>query len=267
MSTDRRIIAAACAETDPRRRPATVVVDWERIGKTERQAEAPSVIGAETTIKPDGSDAIAVLRHVGVENVVCRINALGGHTAREVDAAHAQGARAVILPMWRTPAELEGFVELIDDRLRVGVMIETAGALSNVAALRELPVEFAFVGLVDLAIERRTRSIFAPLVDGTLERVADDIGDVPFGFGGLTLPELGDPIPSRLLVGEMLRLGASFSFMRTSFFDDLGDKDPGDAMASIRDASDALARRTAAEVEADREALVLLVTALAKGGA
>lgn len=263
MSTDRRLIERLASEPSPRRRPTAVVVDWDEIGKRLRQRDAAVTIGFDTTIRPDPCDAIALVRRAGIPTVVCRVNALGRHTREEVAAAHEQGATAVLLPMWRTPADLETLLDIVDDRLMVGVMVETPEAVANVRAVPALGIDFAFVGLVDLAIERRTPSIFAPISDGTLDRIAEGIDGVPFGFGGLTLPDLGSPLPNRLLVGEMLRLGAAFSFMRRSFVTDLGDGEPGPAIAAIRDRVDELARRTTSEVLRDRREIVALVDGLA----
>lgn len=262
MSTEPELVGALWAEPSARRRPGCVVVDLERIGKRERQARAGALLGDDTTIRPDDADAVRRLRDAGVERVVCRINPVGDQTAGEIDTACMQGAASVIVPMWRSRSELETVLDLARGRVGVGVMVETVPAVQDVRVLQDLDIEFAFVGLVDLAIDRGTRSIFAPLVDGTIEQIAEGLGEVPFGFGGLTLPSLGSPIPNALLVGEMLRVGASFSFMRRSFLNDLGDTDPGSAIEAIRDAAERLARRSATQVAADHADLVARVTRL-----
>lgn len=260
MTTDSRILESLAAEPNERR-PDAVVIDWELAGKADRQHLAPALIGLETTIRPDDPDAVERVTAAGFRRVITRINALGPQTADEVAAAHASGASAVLLPMWRHPDEVRSVLDLVAGRLELGVMIETMDAVDNVMCIPELPIAFAFVGMVDLAIGRRSRSIFEPLVDGTMQKIVDGLDWVPFGFGGLTLPELGSPIPSRLLLAEMLRLGASFSFMRRSFMNDIGGGPPGPAIAAIRAAAEALGRRTSTEVERDRRALVRQVEA------
>lgn len=255
MHTDPAVLRAF--GDDPLERPARVVVDWERIGKHDRQAGAHGLIGLDTTIAPDAPDAVATVRQAGFD-VVCRIDPVGAHTAQQVRAVRDQGGTAVLVPMWRTLAEIDEVARLADG-LDVGVMVETVDAVDHCPALADAGVSFVFVGLVDLAIERSTRSIFAPLVDGTLDRIAEGLGRVPFGFGGLTLPDRGHPIPNRLLVGELARVGASFSFMRRSFLTDVHGRPPGPAVRAIRAAAQQAAVRTPGQVQADRDALVALV--------
>jgi len=89
-----------------------------------------------------------------------------------------------------------------------------------VKELARLPVSRVYVGLNDLAIERKTPNIFTAVADGTVERIRRAF-PVPFGFGGLTLPDRGHPIPCRLLIGEMARLPCDFSFLRRSFHRDI----------------------------------------------
>jgi hypothetical protein len=110
------------------------------------------------------------------------------------------------------------------------------------------------VGLNDLAIDRGERNIFRAVLDGTVERVRRHFS-IPFGFGGLTLPERGDPIPCRLLMGEMIRLGCNFSFLRRSFFRDTGGEDLPRHVSRIHEALRAAEGRSVEEIERDRAAL------------
>lgn len=239
----------------PEGRPDAVVVDWEWHGKHRRQADAPHLLGTDTTIRPDDDAAVAGARAHGFERVVCRIQPVGAGTRDELARVRAQGGHAVLVPMWRSLAEVTAVLEAADG-LEVGVMVETTEAVAHSASLAGMGVAFAFVGLVDLAIDRRTTSIFAPLADGTLDTVAERLAGVPLGFGGLTLPHLGAPIPNRLIVGELARLGAAFSVMRRSFLSDVGRADLSDAIVTIRAALDRAERRTADEVDADRRELL-----------
>jgi UDP-glucose 4-epimerase len=107
-------------------------------------------------------------------------------------------------------------------------------------------------------------------VDGTAEHVRRAL-DVPFGVAGLTLPDRGRPVPSRLLAGELARLGADFTFLRRSFWADTAGHDLHVAVPRIAAACTAARRRTSAQVLADRADLVGAVAlsslALSPGGA
>jgi hypothetical protein len=67
-------------------------------------------------------------------------------------------------------------------------------------------------------------------------------------------------------MGEMVRLGASFSFLRRTFIADLGGAAPGPAIRSIRDAAASASRRTDEETRADHANLVRIIHQLDERG-
>jgi hypothetical protein len=209
---------------------AGVVVDWERAGKHRRQA------GADTQINADTPDDLARVRRAVDARVLCRINAFGPSTAGEIAEAVRAGADEVLVPMVRTRAEVEHVLELARGRVGVGILVETVDAADHPEQFADLPVTRAYIGLNDLAIERGSRSIFRAIVDGTVDDVASAVR-VPLGFGGLTDPDRGDPVPCRLLVAALARAGASFTFLRRSFLRDLDGRDPAPLVARIHAAT------------------------------
>ena len=262
FSTRAPLVAPLCDRARPAdERVAAVVVDWERRGKPERQVEARNRIGTDTQIGADTPDDLArVAASVDVP-VICRLNGPGPHTASEVDLAVALGASEVLVPMIRSIEEVETVLRHARDRIGVGIMVETEAAVAAADRLGRLPVVRAYVGLMDLALDRRAVSIFSAVADGTVERVRERFA-VPFGFGGLTLPHRGAPVPCWLFLAEMARLDCRFTFLRRSFMADVGDGDPGAAVATIRGAARAAARRSGAEIEDDRDELLRVVAQL-----
>ena len=237
-----------------------VVVDWERKGKVERQARADTQIGCDT---------LADLRRIRAATharVLCRINGYGPWTAREVQEAVGEGVDELLLPMVRGPEEVRGVLDLAGGRCGVGILVETLDAVARAAELARLPLARAYLGLNDLAIERQSGSIFAAVADGTLERARRPF-DVPFGFGGLTLPERGVPIPCRLLMGEMGRLGCRYSFLRRSFHRDVQGRELAVEIPRLLESLRALASRSPLEVEAERLALRRAIADLEASGA
>jgi len=156
-----------------------------------------------------------------------------------------------LVPMVRSPAELERIIDLARERCGVGTLIETAAAVECASELAKLPVSRFYVGLNDLAIERRSASIFDAIADGTVERVRAAVPG-PFGFAGLTAPEGGRPIPCRLLIGELVRLDSTFTFLRRSYRRDAKGQDQAALISHIRSALAAARDRTPAEVERSR---------------
>lgn len=238
-------------------------MDWERKGKAERQALAEARIGTDTQIGADTAEDLArvVAAHPGP--VICRINAVGPHSAGEVERAARLGATEVLVPMVRRVDEVEAVLRVAGGTVGVGVMVETVDAVERAAQLARLPITRAYVGLMDLALDRGSSSIFDAVVDGTLERVRTQM-DVPFGFGGLTVPGGGDPVPTALLLGEMARLGCGFTFLRRTFIADIDARriDAGEGVRAIRRAATLAAARTDADVRDDRRRLVECIAPL-----
>ena len=223
----------------------TIIVDWENIGKEGRQQ------GVDTQINYDTVEDLRRLRARTHARVICRINSYGAQSDDEIEAAIEAGANEILLPMARCVEEVEKLLGAVNERVGMGILIETVAATERVWEFARLPLSRVYVGLNDLAIERKTPNIFSSLIDGTLERVREPF-EVPFGFGGLTLPDKGFPIPCRLLIGEMVRLRCSFSFLRRSFHRDIQGRDLRVEVPRLRKAIELPRFRTAEAVTRDR---------------
>lgn len=225
-----------------------IVVDWEVLGKRRRQA------GADTEVNCDTLEDLRRVRSWVDIPVLCRVNPPGPTTERELESAIGAGADEVLVPMVRSPRELDWILELARGRCAVGALIETTDAVNRAGSLAQLPLSRLYVGLNDLAIERRTPSIFTALGDGTVARVRSDVHG-RFGFAGLTAPERGYPIPCRLLVGELVRLRSTFSFLRRSYRRDARGEQQAALVARLRAALLEAGARSADEVERERREL------------
>jgi hypothetical protein len=231
---------------------AGVILDWERRGKARRQQ------GQDTQINEDtAADLAAVRRAVprtGTGRVVCRVNGAGPWTAAEVQSAVALGADEVLLPMVRTPADVDLALDAVAGRCGLGILVETQDAVACIGALARRPLARVYLGLNDLRIDRGgVDPLFAPLVDGTADRVRRAV-DVPFGVAGLTLPDRGrraEP-PARRRAGppgRRLHLPAPLVLGRHR-----GPR-PARAVPRIAEACAAARRRGPAQVRADRAEL------------
>ena len=234
---------------------AGVVVDWERRGKSRRQ------VGQDTQINSDTPRDLERVRGATGGRVLCRVNGFGPWTADEVDAAVACGADELLLPMVRSTEEVDRTLDLVAGRCGLGILVETQQGVDIAGELARLPLSRVYVGLNDLRIDRGSDSLFTPLVDGTADVVRAACGSLPFGVAGLTRPDAGWPVPSRLLAGELARLGASFTFLRRSFLADTDGRDPFVEVPRILAASAAARTRSPRRVVADRDALVEAVGA------
>jgi hypothetical protein len=225
-----------------------IVVDWERWGKHERQH------GADTEINQHTIADLARIRASTTARVICRVNAMGARSAEELGLAIAGGADEVLLPMVRTPTDVEDALDIVAGRAGVGILVETLDAIAVAGELASLPITRVYIGLTDLAIERESGSLFEALVDGTVEQIRGSF-DVPVGVAGLTDPDGGSPIPCRLLIAELTRLRCSFTFLRRSFHRDVVGTELEVGVRRLRDALGRAARRPADVVDDEHEAL------------
>ena len=237
--------AAACTAAGA----AGVIVDWERRGKRRRQA------GEGTQINGDTPADLARVRAATPGRVLCRVNAAGPWTRAEVELAIALGADEVLLPMVRTPEQVDLALDAVAGRCGLGILVETQDAVERVDELADRPLSRVYLGLNDLRIDRGSDALFAPLVDGTVDRVRAACGPVPFGVAGLTLPDHGWPVPSALLAGELARVGACFTFLRRSFTADVAGRDLRVEVPRILEGCATARRRTPGKVAEDAAAL------------
>jgi hypothetical protein len=230
---------------------AGVVVDWERRGKQRRQA------GVDTEINSHTPADLAAVRAATTGRVLCRVNRWGPWAPAEIDLAVALGADEVLLPLVRRPEEVDAAIAAVAGRCRLGILVETVDAVTRVDELVRRPLRRVYVGLNDLMIDSGAPCLFGALVDGTVDRVAAAARSrgVLFGVAGVTVPEGGTPVPSRLLMGALARVGASFTFLRRSFARDTAGRDLAVEVPRILAAVGQARRRPADQVVADHAAL------------
>lgn len=233
------------------------IVDHETRGKERRQ------FGADTEINEAPLSAIAPLAKLRDVRVHCRINAWDDDSRDEVEQAIGGGAWRIYLPMARERREVEAFLRAVDSRAEAAIFVETEAAAAGVEQFQDLPLQAVFVGLNDLAISRGESFIFSALCDGSLDRVRSAMSRPAFGFGGATCIDCGDPIPCRMLLGELAALGGAFTFMRRSFRRDIVGRDVAQELERLQATWRELLNRSPVEVAQDRTELHALIRSLA----
>lgn len=235
-------------------------VDLERLGKAERQA------GRNTFISAHALDDVArvkrVLRH---SKLMVRVNPLHAGTAGEVAAVLERGADFLMLPMFTRGQDVREFAALVAGRAPIVPLLETGSALECLddwiatAGLAEV-----YVGLNDLHLSLGHRFMFEPLALGLVDRVARAARGqgLRFGFGGIARMDEGH-VSGRDVLAEHLRLGSG-SVILSRTFHRPGDALPFEAaVAALREAERELARRDAAQVEADRARIAAKIVQVA----
>jgi 2-keto-3-deoxy-L-rhamnonate aldolase RhmA len=191
-----------------------VFVDLEIKGKRERQAGRTTVISGHTL-----DDVGKVRAAIPSGTLLVRVNPWDDQTAREVESVIQLGADQIMLPMFRSPAELEALVRLVDGRCAVVGLLETAEAADRAQEIAAIAgVARIHIGLNDLHLAMGRRFMFELLVDGTVAKIASALRrrSVPFGIGGLA--RVGEGlVPAELLVGEHVALGSSGAILSRTF--------------------------------------------------
>lgn len=191
-----------------------IFVDLEVLGKNERQGHLDTLISSHSV-----ADVAAVRTVVPQGRLMVRINPINENTVDEVEAVIEAGADIIMLPMFRTPREVELFVSAVNGRARTMLLVETVGAMESLPECIAIGgVDEVHIGLNDLHLELRRRFMFELLADGTVDRMAQVLNDalVPFGIGGVA--RVGEGLLSaELILAEHARLGSTAAILSRTF--------------------------------------------------
>ncbi len=234
-----------------------IIVDWECRDKQGRQSGYDTEINCNT---PADLNAVAALPGT---TAWCRINAPGAQTRAEIEMAIAAGVSVILLPMVTSPAQVEAFLGQINGRCRAGILVETPQACRLAKQIASFPLDVVYVGLNDLMIGLGRRSIFSAMVSGLVEEVRAHFAAPLFGCGGLTVLDGGQPLPCRLLLQEISRLGCNLVFLRRSYKRDIAGRDAVVEMGRIRNYWRTLSQRLADEVAGNHREFVEAVGRIA----
>ena len=191
-----------------------VFVDLELLGKVERQGHLSTVISRHCL-----EDVATVRPAVPPGALLVRVNPLHESIEREIDAVIEAGADIIMLPMFRSPAEVARFSAAVGGRARTCLLVETAAAAENLRDCVRVPgIDEVHIGLNDLHLDLGLRFMFEPVANGLVDRLAAVLRDegVPFGIGGLA--RVGEGLlPAELLLAEHARLGSTGAILSRTF--------------------------------------------------
>ena len=206
----------------------SVIVDWEHIGKEERQRQY------DTETNRDTPEDVHKLSKVLKIPVTVRVNKLGEHTPHEVGKAIENGARILMLPMARTIRDVETFLAIVSKRAKTIIQIETVDLVTQMSELSRLNWDYVYIGLHDLMIERGGRVIWEAVLDGTVQKILEPLHGRLYGFGGITVLGGGDPINFEYILHELTRLNCSLSFLRRTFKKEIMDRNMEAEIKALR---------------------------------
>lgn len=191
-----------------------IFIDLETIGKQERQG------GMDTVQSHHTLDDIAVIRNVLTNaELLVRSNPIHANSQAEIDTIVANGADVVMLPYFKRVNEAAKFIDLIDQRTKTCLLVETAEAVERIDAILELDgIDEIHIGLNDLHLAYGKKFMFELLTDGTIEGLCSKIRarGIPYGFGGIARLGAG-ALPAESIIKEHYRMNSTRAILSRSF--------------------------------------------------
>ena len=198
-------------------------VDLEYKGKEERQAGMNTVKSNHTV------DDVRRLRPIVTKSsFMVRVNPLDGDSEAEINAVIDAGAEYVMLPMFKTKAEVERFIALVGGRAKTILLLETAEAADRILEYIDITgIDEVHIGLNDLHLAYKKTFMFELLIDGTVDRLAKILNEhgVRFGFGGFARVGYGI-LPAEKILTQHYALGSQMAILSRGFCDANRVEDP-----------------------------------------
>lgn len=197
-----------------------IFVDMEYIGKAARQGKRNSVRNHHTV-----EDVKRIRRVLTKSELLVRVNPIHQESEgypsseKEIDGVIDAGVDIVMLPFFKTVAEVQRFIDAVGGRCRTMLLLETpeaVEALDDILAIRG--VDEIHIGINDLSIGYGKTFMFELLTDGTVEGLCRRMqaAGAFYGFGGIASLGRG-LVPAERIVREHYRLGSRMAILSRSF--------------------------------------------------
>jgi hypothetical protein len=193
-----------------------IFMDQEVIGKAERQGHLDTHKAAHSL---EQIAAVAgVLKHA---ELMVRLNPIHASTRNEVDAAIAHGAQRLMLPMFSSRAEVGEFMDVVNSRVPVTFLAETAASLVRLPDWLDLLTpgrDEVHIGLNDLSLSMGLNFLFEPMASRLLDPAAAVLNQAgaTWGVGGVARIGQGE-LPAETVLGEHVRLGSQWIILSRAF--------------------------------------------------
>ena len=203
-----------------------IMVDLEINGKDMRQGHLNTVISRHMP-----ADVTKLRTVLDMSALMVRINPLFDGSQAEIDDVIARGADRLMLPMFRYPDEVARIIQMIDGRVPLTLLLETAASLARLPQIVAVPgIDDFHIGLNDLHLELKLDFMFELFGSGFLDLAAQTLhaAKFPFGIGGVARLSRGR-LPAELILSEHQRLGSSAVILSRDF--DQTTNDPAKTLA------------------------------------
>lgn len=190
-----------------------IFVDLETIGKTERQG------GMDTVQSHHTLNDVKKIRETFKGELLVRSNHIYEGSKDEIDCIIENGADVVMLPYFKSVNDAAKFIDIVDGRAKVNLLVETAEAVDKLDGILELDgVDEIHIGLNDLHLAYGMNFMFELVANGTVERLANQVlaSGKKFGFGGIAGVGKG-LIPAEMVIREHYRIGSTCAILSRAF--------------------------------------------------
>lgn len=191
-------------------------IDLEVQGKEERQKGRNSV-KSQHKVK----DISLIKPLLNFSEMLVRINPWNEQSKDEIDAVIEAGADIIMLPMWKTAKEVNGFIKAVNGRCRTMLLLETIEAEKCLDEVLKLSgIHEIHIGMNDLHIAYGLTFMFELLSNGKIAEICDRIrpSGIPFGFGGIGMPGAGLLLTPEKIILEHYRLGSTAAILSRTFY-------------------------------------------------
>ena len=200
-------------------------IDLETLGKEERQKGMNTVKSNHTV-----DDVRRIKPLLSTSEMLVRVNPWNENSEKEIEEVVTAGADIIMLPMWKSAAEVTKFLSVVDGRCKTTLLLETKEAVECLdEVLENGGMDEIHIGLNDLHLSYGMTFMFELLANGTVEMLCKKIREkgLPYGFGGIARLGTGD-LPAEKVIMEHYRLGSTRAILSRSFCDVFKMSDVGE---------------------------------------
>lgn len=191
-----------------------IMIDLETLGKEERQKNMNSVKSHHSV-----SDIEAVSNTLTKSSVLVRVNPINLDSKSEIEKVIAAGADMIMLPMWKSAADVKEFLHIVNYRVKTTLLLETKEAVECIDEVLTMGgFDEIHIGLNDLHLSYGLTFMFEPLTNGTVEMLCNKFrkAGISYGFGGIA--RIGEGmLPAEKIIMEHYRLGSTKAILSRSF--------------------------------------------------
>ncbi len=195
-----------------------VWIDLETRGKEERQKNLNTVKSKHSV-----EDISRIKPLLKKSELLVRVNSWYEGSKAEIDAVVTAGADIIMLPYWKTPEEVQYFINAVDGRCKTTLLLETKEAVDCIdAVLDNGGFDEVHIGLNDLHLSYGLTFMFELLTNGIVENLCAKLrtAGLEYGFGGIA--KLGDGLlPAEKVIMEHYRLGSTRAILSRTFCDNV----------------------------------------------